>query len=299
MLIQHKSRHPLGTAARASIGVFLLMAVLAAGSQTAYGQSDYVPQEVRDLKMGTSEAAVKDVIKGVGSFSTEKLEKEPRMRLIWTNESNPYYKNIMFQFTEKDHLYLIRFTLNDAARRDYHTLKKAVFKDYDFSWENPTKLRLKDDDILVYAPEKGLELYFFEFTNTKTHEKAFELFNRSVSATDRPERPAPQQKADQPPAGQPLTSQPAPSPQPVTAKEAPKTDTPAPAEKPKPDGAPAAVKEGEKVVPVPLTAPPAPVPVTPAPAPIPDAPGSPDSSMKSQPTEKTGQPSGPEKKATP
>ncbi len=173
----------------------------------AYAQSNPVPQEIRDLKMGSSTAAVTERIKSVGTFETEPIKKENRTMLVWTRPDTPYYKNISFQFTEKDRLYLIRFTLNDAALADYHSLKRVVFKDYDFSWERPQKLRLPTRDMVLYGPEKGLELYFIEFTDRKSHEKCFELFNRSISSEDRPEplslakkkEPQPKQESGQPP----------------------------------------------------------------------------------------------------
>jgi len=99
-------------------------------------------------------------------------------------------------------LFLIRFTLNDGARQEYHNLKRTVFKDYDFSWDKPTKLKIKDRDIVAYGPEKGMALYFFEFTDKKTHEKFFELFSRSVRATDRPAPPPKEETASPDQTGQ-------------------------------------------------------------------------------------------------
>ena len=165
----------------------LVALFVVSAATVTYAQSNPIPPEVKDLRMGSSTATVIDKIKSLGSYSSEKLDKENRTMLIWHRPDTPYYKDIEFQFTEKDRLYLIRFVLNDAARADYHALKRTVFKDYDFSWERPQKLMLQNREMQLYGPEKGMELFFIEFTDKKTHAKSFELFNRSVSATDRPE----------------------------------------------------------------------------------------------------------------
>jgi hypothetical protein len=165
---------------------------------TTYAQSDPIPPEIKNLRMGSSTAAVTDIIKSMGTFSAEPIANENRTMLVWARQDLPYYKNIAFQFTEKDRLYLIRFTLNDSAKADYHSLKRSVFKDYDFSWERPQKLRLPTREMLLYGPEKGMELYFIEFTDKKSHEKSFELFNRSISSEDRPEpRPIAKQEGQE------------------------------------------------------------------------------------------------------
>jgi hypothetical protein len=154
-------------------------------SQPAAAQSDPIPEVVKKIQMGSSAATVIESIKGRGTYTTEELPKEHRSRLIWVGSESPYYKSISFTFTEKDRLYLVRFTLNDAAIPEYPNLKKAVFKDYDFSWDKPVKLKIKDQDISLYACEKGITLFFLEFADRKTHEKAFEIFDRAISASDR------------------------------------------------------------------------------------------------------------------
>jgi hypothetical protein len=137
--------------------------------------------------MGCSTSSVVAMINNSGTCTSMPVERENRTMLLWEHPNLIYYKGIEFQFTEKDRLYLIRFTLRDTARADYHSLKKIVFKDYDFSWDEPWKRILPDREMLLYGPEKGQDLYFIEFTNRKTHEKSFELFNREISATDRSE----------------------------------------------------------------------------------------------------------------
>ncbi len=172
---------------RVALALVAIAALSVPFTNLTYAQSGPIPKEIRNLKMGSSTAEVTKRIKSVGTFVAEPSKQKNRTMLVWTRPHDPYYKNIAFEFTEKDRLFLIRFTLNDAARADYHSLKRTVFKDYDFSWERPQKLSLPTRDMLLYGPEKGMELYYIEFTDKKSHERSFELFDRSVSATDRPE----------------------------------------------------------------------------------------------------------------
>jgi hypothetical protein len=199
--------------------IALVVAILSALlSQTAVAQSNPIPPEVKKIEMGASTAAVTKQIQAIGTHSTEPVPKQKnRTRLVWVIPNSPLYQNVAFEFTEKDRLYLIRFTLNDAARSEYPTLKREVFKDYGFSWERPYKLRIPDKDVLTYGPEKGMTLFFFEFTNRKTHEKAFELFDRSISSTDRAHvqpkeakeglKQPPEGEASTPPATKPTADQ--------------------------------------------------------------------------------------------
>lgn len=185
---------------RVALALVAVAALCAPFTKLACAQSDPIPSEIRNLKMGSTPAAVTEKIKSVGTVTTEETREKNRTKLVWTRPDIPSYKNIAFQFTEKNRLYLIRFTLSDAARADYHSIKRTIFKDFDFSWERPQKVRLPARDMLLYAPEKGMELYFVEFTDRKSHEKSFELFNRSISATDRPEPISVAKGNGQPPA---------------------------------------------------------------------------------------------------
>ncbi|MBI5570583.1 MAG: hypothetical protein HY914_11620 [Desulfomonile tiedjei] len=171
---------------RGLLTVLILALVTTAGSVgLTYAESSIMPDAIKAVRMGDSTQAVSDRIQGLGSLTKEPIIKENRSKIVWELPENPSYKNVTFQFTEKDRLYLIRFALTDAALTNYHAIKKNVFSEFDFSWEAPYKLRIKDDDIILYGPEKGMTLYYLEFTNRKTHEKIFELFNRPVSGEDR------------------------------------------------------------------------------------------------------------------
>jgi hypothetical protein len=185
-MIGHHLRNPQWSAASSVIGAVAALSLVLAANVT-YAQSNPIPPEIRDLRMGSSTAAVVEKIKSLGTHNTEQLQKENRSMLTWHRPDTPSYKDIEFQFTEKDRLYLIRFVLSDAARTDYHAMKRTVFKDYNFSWERPQKLALPNREMLLYGPEKGMELFFIEFTDKKTHAKSFELFDRSISASDRAE----------------------------------------------------------------------------------------------------------------
>lgn len=185
-MIGHHLRTPQRSAASSVIGAIAALSLVLAANVT-FAQSNPIPPEIRDLRMGSSTAAVVDKIKSLGTHTSEQIKKENRSMLIWHRPETPAYKDIEFQFTEKDRLYLIRFVLSDAARTDYHAMKRTVFKDYNFSWERPQKLALPTREMLLYGPEKGMELFFIEFTDKKTHAKSFELFDRSISSSDRPE----------------------------------------------------------------------------------------------------------------
>jgi hypothetical protein len=223
-------RRHLCRAIRAVLVLAALVVVPFAG--VVYAQGNPIPSEIKDIQMGCSTNTVIEKIKTSGTYTNTPVDKENRTIILWQHPSLPYYKDIGFQFTEKDRLYLIRFTLNDAARADYHSLKKTVFKDYDFSWDQPWKQILPDREMLLYGPEKGQELFFIEFTDRKSHEKSFELFNRSISATDRPEPLAMSKKPDkqpEPSADKPMDR----GAKPPTADKADPTPTPAsPAEAP-------------------------------------------------------------------
>jgi len=170
---------------RLIIVLFAALVTMAGSAGLTFAEPSAIPDAIKEVKMGDSTQAVSDRISGLGSLTKEPITKENRSKIIWAMPENPSYKSVTFQFTEKDRLYLIRFALTDAARTNYHTLKKNVFSEFDFSWEAPYKLRVKNDDIVLYGPEKGMSLYFLEFTNRKTHEKIFELFNRPISSDDR------------------------------------------------------------------------------------------------------------------
>jgi hypothetical protein len=167
----------------------------------ASGQSDPVPTEIRDLKMGSPSSVVIGKISPSGPYSTDKLPKEDeRTILTWKIPDNIHYKDVSFTFTEKDRLFLIRFNLKEGERDEIQALKKSFFDTQKFLWEDPLKLKVKDDDILLYIKDSGPDC-FLDFSNKKTGERAFELFDRAISAEDRPQKPA-QEKLDNQKAGE-------------------------------------------------------------------------------------------------
>jgi hypothetical protein len=166
----------------------------------ASSQSDPMPTEIRALKMGSPSSDVIGKITPSGSYSTDKLPKEDRTILTWKMPDNRHYKDVSFTFTEKDRLFLIRFNLKEGEKDEIQALKKSFFDTQKFLWEDPLKMKVKDNDILLYIKETGPDC-FFDFSNKKTGERAFELFNRDISAEDRPPKAAQQnlenQKADE------------------------------------------------------------------------------------------------------
>ena len=155
-------------------------------STTSFGLDEVLPSQIKDLKMGSSSSAGyrQDWIRG--HHSKEVDPKDQRMKLTWQVPDSPYYQNLIFGFTEKDRLYLIRFSLRQELRHEFQPLKKAFFDKFRISSEHPMKLRIKGQDVLMYMPEKGGSYTFFEFTDVKTGEKWFELFNRDISLQDKP-----------------------------------------------------------------------------------------------------------------
>jgi hypothetical protein len=179
--------HPRpGTVATVLLGV--TCAVIAASLLVpcaAAALPGLMPEEISELDMGVPSSAVIEKIKSKGSYTIEPLPLDGRTRVVWVVPNDPHYKNVIFYFTEKDRLCIIRFTLDDISRGESPALKKAFFDKFDFSWDRPSKLRIKDEDAILYGAEKNNRLFFLEFTDRKTRERAFELFDRRVSSEDR------------------------------------------------------------------------------------------------------------------
>lgn len=159
---------------------------------SAFGQSDPIPNEIRGLKMGDTSAMVVEKISHSGSYKDEPNDNRGRPKLTWTLQQSPHYKDVTFQFTEKDRLFLIRFNLKEAEKDEIQGLKKSFFDTQKFLWENPLKLKVNENDILLYIKETGPEC-FLDFSNRKSGQRTFELFNRAISAEDRPAK-SPEQK---------------------------------------------------------------------------------------------------------
>jgi hypothetical protein len=151
-------------------------------------QQDFLPPEIQDVQLGMPSSQVIDMIKNSGEHSTSdhpsRLPNAKRMKLVWPLASNRYYKQVEFEFTEKDRLYLLRFVLNDEQKWNLTSLKKQFFDKYSISWEDPGRMRRGNLDVILYIPDQG-KWHFFEIRDVTTGQKSFELFDRSVSAQDR------------------------------------------------------------------------------------------------------------------
>jgi len=150
----------------------------------ASAQKDFLPPEIQDIQLGTLSSQVIDKIKNTGEHSTSPLAKGKRMKLVWPLTSNTYYKQVEFEFTEKDRLYLMRFLLNDDLRWNLTALKKQFFDKYSISWDDPGRFRIKNNDVILYIPDQG-KWHFFEMRDVVTGQKSFELFSRAISLDDR------------------------------------------------------------------------------------------------------------------
>ena len=76
--------------------------------------------------------------------------------------------------------------MKNIPQRELRALKDPLFEKYGISWDDPWRLKVKDNDILLYGPPVMGDVYYFEFSNRKTGEKAMELLSRITSAEDRP-----------------------------------------------------------------------------------------------------------------
>lgn len=145
---------------------------------------------LENLRMGVTSSAVIDEIKSVGTHSLEPSPWDKRTKVIWRLPDNSSYDKVMFLFTEKDRLYLVRFAVRKEAWSEVRNLKKALFERFGISSAtSPTRLKIKNQDVLVYEGLKS-GWGFFEFTDDKTGEKAFELYAGKVSAEDKPKKDA-------------------------------------------------------------------------------------------------------------
>jgi len=158
-------------------------------SAVAFGAGDATLAPLENVSMGISSTAVIDKIKPVGTHSSEPSPWDKRKKVIWQLPDNSNYDKVMFLFTEKDRLYLMRFVVKKAAWSELHKVKTALLERYGISSEKPGRLRIQNQDVLVYEGLKS-DYSFFEFTDTKTGEKAFELYDRKVSTEDQPKKGA-------------------------------------------------------------------------------------------------------------
>ncbi len=143
-----------------------------------------LPKQIRDLKMGSNIDSLEKLIDKDGTFTVNSKSRRPKLQ--WNLKNNSNYRDIEFQFTEKDRLYLIRFDLKDTRRDDFQTLKKAFFSIFDLSWDDPLRMRVEGSDMLLYAPNaQENDVFFLEFTDKLNGKKAIELFSKKISAQDR------------------------------------------------------------------------------------------------------------------
>jgi len=168
--------------------VSLLFVLVFMITGTAHALLDPIPPQINGVTMGASKDTVIEKIKGSGTYSSAPIEKEDRFRVIWLPANDPYYAEVVFQFTEKDRLYMIRFNLHPAMRSKSAELKQGFFRMFEYYEENPMRMRVKDSDVLLYGPGKAKD-FLLEYTDRTTGQKGFEIFDRIVSGSDRPQRP--------------------------------------------------------------------------------------------------------------
>ncbi len=165
--------------------VYAALVVMSSAPTSSLAQNDFLPPEIQNIQLGISSSQVLDMIKNSGEHTTEPIAKAPkRTKIVWPLANNMYYKQVEFEFTEKDRLYLLRFILNDELKWNLTSLKKQFFDKYSISWDDPGRMRVKNYDVILYIPDQG-KWHFFEMRDVGTGQKSFELFDRKVSAQDR------------------------------------------------------------------------------------------------------------------
>jgi len=164
--------------------VLATLVIVSLAPLRSLAQKDFLPPEIQDIELGISSSQVIDKIKNSGEHSTSAHANGRRTILIWPLASNMYYKQVEFEFTEKDRLYLLRFVLNDEMRWNLSSLKKQFFDKYRISSDDPARMRMKNNDVILYIPDQG-KWHFFEMRDVTTGQKSFELFDRNVSVEDR------------------------------------------------------------------------------------------------------------------
>jgi hypothetical protein len=172
---------------KTALAILISAAVCWAAPSGANALTDPLPKELKDFTMGVPALSVIEKIKTSGSHTSEPVAAENRSRLVWVPARNPYYREVIFGFTEKDRLYQVIFNLTDPARSSAADLKKAFFEMYELFQENPMRLKIKDDNVIMYGPGKKA-LFLIEFTDRSTGRKSFELFDRNISASDREQK---------------------------------------------------------------------------------------------------------------
>lgn len=146
---------------------------------------DPVPEEMKGIELGASSKSVVDTLKDHGEMARSDVPfRPPRVRITWTPKRNQYYESVDFDFTEYDRLYLIRFNLRRAAHGKAKALKKAFFRKYEVSWDEPGKIRTRDKQALLYIPEKEAP-FFFDMRYVRTGDKTYELFDKEISGGDK------------------------------------------------------------------------------------------------------------------
>ncbi len=155
--------------------------ILAASCET---DPNFMTPQLKGLKLGVSIEDIKKRIKGSGEFKTKEITRDGRAKLTWIPYDKRKFPKIEFEFTEKNRLYLARFYISEQFRFNSQKIKDDFFDYFKISYEYPSRLRIKDSDVILYAPvEKAPN--FFDFTDVVTGKKSFEVFNRAISATDR------------------------------------------------------------------------------------------------------------------
>jgi len=190
------SKHKLGLSTRAGLRLMVLSFTLCIlslalplpsfGQGVPVRQAHFLPQEILDIDMGVSAAWLLERINKSGTHSSQPLARPNRIKVVWVPNSSPYYSQVDFMFTEKDRLYLVRFSVNDEARWNVNSLKKQFADKFHIAADQPSRFRIRDNDTIIYPPASGGKSHLFEVTEVSSGKKFLELFEKNIDLEDRP-----------------------------------------------------------------------------------------------------------------
>ena len=187
-------------ACRFSYVLCLIIVILApACTDNVVQLENAFPPELKNIQLGASSAAILAKIDKRGKHSFGPVpEFENRKRITWVPPNSPYYASISFDLTRKDRLYNIRFALRRDLQRKKSSLRKTFLSKLGIEG-NAVKITRPGKELRIYANEDS-QVQFVEYMDLNNKQLYFEMFNRTISAADRPPWKLPKvlkNKADQ------------------------------------------------------------------------------------------------------
>lgn len=174
---------------------FILIFMFLIVSASCEIDPNFMTPQLKGLKLGVPKEEIQKKIAGSGKFETKKITDTGRTMLTWIPYDKRKFTKVEFEFTEKDRLYLARFYISEQFRFDSQKIRDDFFDYFKISDEFPSKMRIKDSDVILYGPVEKAP-HFFDFTNVVSGEKSFEIFDKYISASDREKKLRLKKKAE-------------------------------------------------------------------------------------------------------